>query len=396
MTRSEWSLIALLGTAFLISRYDFALMSLALPDIQRDLGIAEQELGQFVGYTRLGALAALPLALLADFAGRRRLLMATIAGFTACTIGTAFAQTPEQFILLQTIARAFTSADEILSAIMILEMVATARRGIAIGILAAFGGLGDGLASAAYPLSTYFEDGWRTLYLLAAIPILPLIYARRFLKESVKFAAAQSTGLNIFSAAKQMLRDKKRMVAVVALAITYHLPISAGLAFMSKYLQESCSYSSGNVALLFLIGGSVALTGNLLGGYLTDKIGRRIGFAFFSIILCAGFHGFYGASCQIAPYAWVVALTGVFATHAIFLTITGELFPTIGRVTVSAICQAFAAIALVAGLFLESQLYTLLGSHAAAITFLLPSFLIAAFIALTMVPETGSKELTEI
>jgi len=83
MTKSEWGLIALLGTAFLISRYDFALMSLALPDIQKDLGIAEQDLGEFVGYTRLGALAALPLALLADFAGRRRLLLVTLAGFTA-------------------------------------------------------------------------------------------------------------------------------------------------------------------------------------------------------------------------------------------------------------------------------------------------------------------------
>ncbi len=396
MTKSEWGLIALLGTAFLISRYDFALMSLALPDIQKDLGIAEQDLGQFVGYTRLGALAALPLALLADFAGRRRLLMVTIAGFTACTVGTAFAQTPEQFIILQTTARAFTSADEILSAIMILEMVATARRGIAIGILAAFGGLGDGLASAAYPLSTYFEDGWRTLYLLAAVPILPLIYARRFLKESVKFTAAQTSGLNLIAAGRQMMQDKKRMAAVIALAIAYHLPISAGLAFMSKYLQESCCYSSGNVALLFLIGGSIALTGNLLGGFLTDKIGRRIGFAFFSTMLSAGFYGFYGASCQVAPYAWVIALTCVFATHAIFLTITGELFPTIGRVTMSAISQAFAATALVAGLFLESQLYVLLGSHATAITYLLPSFLIAALIALTLVPETGSKELTEV
>jgi len=164
---------------------------------------------------------------------------------------------------------------------MVLEMVTTARRGIAIGILAAFGGLGDGLASAAYPLSTYFENGWRTLYLLAAIPILPLIYARRFLKESVKFTAAQTSGLNLLAAGRQMLQDKKRMAAVIALAIAYHLPISASLAFMSKYLRDSCSYSSSNVALLFLIGGSIALPGNLFGGFLTDKVGRRIGVCLF-------------------------------------------------------------------------------------------------------------------
>lgn len=43
-TGDEWRLILLLGTAFLISRYDFTLLALALPDIQRDLGVAERNL----------------------------------------------------------------------------------------------------------------------------------------------------------------------------------------------------------------------------------------------------------------------------------------------------------------------------------------------------------------
>lgn len=64
-TGSEWSLILLLGTAFLVSRSDFALLGLALPDIQRDLGVREDQLGAFIAYARLGAVAALPLALMA-------------------------------------------------------------------------------------------------------------------------------------------------------------------------------------------------------------------------------------------------------------------------------------------------------------------------------------------
>ena len=140
-TRHEWGLIALLGTAFLVSRYDFSLLSLALPNIQRDLGVSESELGPFLAYARLGAVAALPLAIMADRIGRRRLLLFTILGFSICSVATAFAQSWSSFAALQFLARAFTAADEMISVVVILEEIATKRRGWAVGILAAFGGL---------------------------------------------------------------------------------------------------------------------------------------------------------------------------------------------------------------------------------------------------------------
>lgn len=149
----------MLGTAFLVSRYDFSLLNLALPAIQRDLAVREEQVGAFIAYARLGAVAALPLAAMADRVGRRQLLLLTILGFTACSVATAFVSTWQQFAALQFAARAFTATDEMLSAVVVLEEVAARRRGWAIGVLAAMGGLGDGLAGALYPAAGLLPGG---------------------------------------------------------------------------------------------------------------------------------------------------------------------------------------------------------------------------------------------
>jgi predicted metalloprotease len=82
LTRTQWSLLGLLGLTLQINHYDFALLSLALPQIQAGLGVPEERLGGVMASVRLGVVPAILLAFLADRVGRRRLLIATILGFT--------------------------------------------------------------------------------------------------------------------------------------------------------------------------------------------------------------------------------------------------------------------------------------------------------------------------
>lgn len=396
-TGSEWSLILLLGTAFLVSRYDFALLGLALPDIQRDLGVREDQLGAFIAYARLGAVAALPLALMADRMGRRRLLIATIAGFTFCSLATAFVSTWQQFAALQFAARAFTAADEMLSVVVVLEEVAARRRGWAVGVLAAMGGIGDGLAAALYPLADQMPGEWRALYVLAAVPLLLLAYVRRSLKETLRFETAASSGaLGLGAVAEAIAARPRRFAALVALSLSYHLPISAALSLMSKHLQGSFGYTPGQVALLFIGAGSFALTGNLFGGALADRLGRRNSLAIACIVLAAAFAGFYLGPAWSASVMWLVALTSFFASHAIFLAISGEAFPTVSRATIATLMIAVGALSSAIGLFAEGWLYERLESHEGAIAALLPAFILAALVARMALPETGQHELEDL
>src|SRR5215831_736183 len=74
----QWRVFGISTTAGFFDNYDSALLSLALRQIQRGLGIAEAQLGAILSLIRLGYLASLLLSPLADIFGRRKLLLYTI------------------------------------------------------------------------------------------------------------------------------------------------------------------------------------------------------------------------------------------------------------------------------------------------------------------------------
>ena len=76
-TQRQWRVFGISTTAGFFDNYDGALLSLALKQIQRGLGIAEGSLGAMLSLIRLGYLGSLFISPLADVFGRRRLLLYT-------------------------------------------------------------------------------------------------------------------------------------------------------------------------------------------------------------------------------------------------------------------------------------------------------------------------------
>src|SRR5215470_19012673 len=81
----QWRVFGISTTAGFFDNYDTALLSLALKQIQRGLGIAEARLGATLSLIRMGYLMSLALSPLADVFGRRQLLLYTIVSDTTST-----------------------------------------------------------------------------------------------------------------------------------------------------------------------------------------------------------------------------------------------------------------------------------------------------------------------
>lgn len=393
---ADKKLLLLLGAAFFICNYDMTVLSLALPDLQQSFGIAEEDLGKVMGAARLGALPAIFFALLSDRIGRRRLLIVTLLGLSVATGASGLARSTEEFIALQFCARLFTTAEEILSVIYVLEMLPARHRGWGVGFLAAMGGLGSGFASLLYGMVDYLPGGWRALYMIAALPILYIAWLRRLLPETVMFERNASGGLPVifWQPVLEIFRSHRPEITAIALiALAFWFQITATLGFMSKYLQEIHGYAPQQVSLLFIVAGSLAILGNVAAGSISDRIGRRLTLVAALVVNCAAVIVFYNSAGFLLPLAWIAALFSFFAVDVMVNAVSGELFPTGCRSTASTlrmICVMFAA---VAGLAVEGSLFSALGTHAAALSLMSLSSLLAVPVVAVMLRETSNTEL---
>ena len=121
--------LRLVALGMVFENYDIGLVNSALPQIADDLAISTQDTGFFLGAIRLGGFLTILMVPFADRLGRRRVFLASLIGMSLGTFATAFVQTPEQFVAVQLITRAFMLAGAAL-AVVIASAVNNLMKGI--------------------------------------------------------------------------------------------------------------------------------------------------------------------------------------------------------------------------------------------------------------------------
>ncbi len=394
---ADKKLLLLLGVAFFVGQYDMTILGLALPDIQNSFDISEQSLGKVIAIAKVGSIPALFLALLSDRIGRRSMLMFTLLGLSIATGATGFARTTEEFIAAQFLARVFSTAEEIIAVIYVLELLPVMYRGWGVGFLAAMGGIGAGLASLLYGAVEFLPGGWRALYVIAALPILYLAWLRRLMPESTMFNryAGGNEAASFWQPFVAVFNSHRgQMIAIGLIAAAFWFHIAATMNFMSKYLQEAHDYAPQEISLLYIVAGTLAIMGNVTAGRISDRIGRRPTLTAGLLVNCLAVITFYNSSGLLLPLAWTALLFSFFAVEVMVNTISGELFPTSCRSTASTLRMICAVVAGVAGLTIEGSLYTFLGSHSAALSVMTLTSLLAVPIVALVLRETAGTQLS--
>jgi MFS family permease len=394
----QWRVFGISTTAGFFDNYDSALLSLALKQIQRGLGIADARLGATLSLIRLGYLASLALSPLADIFGRRQLLLYTIVGYTIFTGISAIAPDTASFVGAQFVARAFSGAEATVSLVILAEEVDAAVRGWALGMQGALSISGYGLAAIVFGMIRIIPFGWRGLYALALLPLILIIPLRRILPESRRFERVRHAQQpSIFTPLRTMFSSyPNRLVSIFAVVFGGSIAGGAVGFFMPKYLQEVHHWSPARVSSLYVFGGALGIIGNIVAGRISDRFGRRVTgplFIAMEAILAYELYTIHSGAIVILWIGWLFCDQAGMTVTAAY---SAELFPTSFRAAAAGALYVARYSGGALGLLGEGVLYGLTGSHWSAIRSLTFCWLCSAALMYLLFPETARRELEEI
>jgi MFS family permease len=389
--RSIWPLLFVVGTAFMASRYDFQLSTLALPQFQATFGYDSQTSILIGTIAKIGAIPAVVLTFMADRIGRKPLFLWAIIGFSLSALVVALAHNAFMLTIGLFLTRLFTMVDELLAVVLLAEAAPPKARAWMLGLLSFLGAAGDGSALIAYGNFADQPDAWRWMYAAGAVPAVLSIFWRLGLPESAAFEASRGQkGPDPFAT----IAANKKPVLLIGLAyFLFWLPISPAISYPSQYLQTEGGWTPSAVATISFLAGVIGLVGTFLGGFLADRLGRKPVAIVATLICVLGLSGVYlNKEANLIGITLSVGFVAWFAATVAMRALMTELIPTSARATVAGTSEIGSTSGAVVGGGLVALLIPILGGIGPSILAILPMVLVA-MIAIWFLPETKGKAI---
>jgi MFS family permease len=366
--------------------FDGSLLVLALPAVAADFHAGVPALANLASLLQVGVVIGLPLAVLSDRLGRRRMLALAVAGFSIADVASAAAPSLLWLALARTLAVAFETVAASVATALVVEESPAAGRGVAVAALTLAGGAGAGLTTIAYPL---IAPNWRLLYLAGAAGLVAAAVMAAALPESRAWTASAAEVAPVTRLWRPPWR--RRLAVVLAVAALGGLLYDPAGVFVALFASRELGLGPGAISAVYAASGIVAIPAILLGGYLSDRHGRRLpGTCLAALAAISTAVTFSGT--RPAFVAGNLAWSGLgSAAGPVISAWFGELFPTRSRASSLGLDAVAGAVGAVAGLQLLSVLEPRVGLGpgilAAGAAALAGAFLLLAL------PETRGREL---
>jgi putative MFS transporter len=398
LNRSHYVLLGLVASATFFEGYDFILLNLVLPLIQKQFNITLQTASLAVSAIAVGTIVAFFVIQLGDRFGRRPLLLYTVVGYTICTALTAASSGIILFVIFQFLGRVFLVAEWGLAAVIIAEEFPAKHRAWGIGLVQAVAGIGGVVGSALFPIVETSPLGWRAMYLLGLIPLVVVFFLRRGMRETRRFREVKAAGADGSSFNAVLAPEYRRKLIIVALMWAFmYLTYTAVFTFWTTFAMQERGWTVTQVSRTVAVSYTLGLTGFLVAGKLLDVWGRRpTSITFFILGAASSVWGFTAPSSLMG-----VALIFVAFFNTAFLTLcstyTTELFPTHVRSGAAAWTNnTLGRLGMVLAPLAVGQLALVLGGVGNAVAAMAVFALVNAGLVFFFLPETRRKELEDI
>ncbi|HEV8535618.1 MAG TPA: MFS transporter [Candidatus Limnocylindria bacterium] len=251
-----------------------SLLSPLLPLIRSAFGLTYGESGLAVSAFSLSAgLANAPWGVLADRWGSRTVIVGGLFLMGSVSVALATAGGYWQLLAFLVLMGIVSGSYHGPTAALIARTFSPRVRGAAMGMHITGGHLSFFAAPAVAGFLAQASGTWRTPYLLFAVA--PIAFGALLWFVAPRVQERTAPGGQRFAAFREIANVFRDVGPIVSLSIVFQFGLAAVLAFLAVYFVESRGLSVSTAALLFGIPQLVGVIGAPLGGWLSDRLGRR-------------------------------------------------------------------------------------------------------------------------
>ena len=347
--------LILVQAGWVFAGMDYTIYSSALPLILSDLKISILTGGIIFFLSLQGTwVGSLVVPIVADYLGRRRVMMGNILLYALTTGAVAFAATNWYLTLARFLVNFGIGAEQPVGATYISERWNPKTRARAMGFMQS--GFAIGLLLASLLLATVGAAyGWRVLFLIGALPALLVVGFRFWLPESKVWeehrelvrAGKVKEEQRGFSLAQLFTPSLRKATLVGTILLLAGNAAGGGiLAWAPTFLKISRGLDISSVGWFGVVEALGLLVGYNLAGVVSDWTSRRVSlmlaFALGIVSLIA-----FGVVTNLALLAVAIFLVGASlgGQFGNFITYLSEMFPTAARATGVGWCMGIGLVA---------------------------------------------------
>jgi MFS family permease len=317
---------------------DVQMYSFVIPALIATWGITRGEAGVLsTAASLVSAIGGWIAGWMADRFGRVRTLQLAILWFAVFTFLSGLAQNYEQLFVARALLGLGFGGEWAAGAVLLGESMRAEHRGKALGIMQAGWAVGWAMATILYAVFFSYlpqATAWRALFLVGIAPAVLVFFVRRYVEEPPVYLESKAKLAALGDRPSVLEIFKPPLLRITLLGGLMGTGAQGGYYAVMTWLPDFLRNERG----LSVIGStgylaapiSGAFCGYLSGGFLSDRIGRRLQFVIFAIgagIVAVSYTSFsFGnAAMLILGFPLGFFASGVFSAMGAFYT---EHFPT--------------------------------------------------------------------
>jgi SHS family lactate transporter-like MFS transporter len=256
-----------------LDAFDFFLVTYTLTAIAKEFGRPDKAIALSLTITLMfRPVGAFIFGLMADRFGRKLPLMIDLVFYSIVEVATGLVHSYAAFLVLRALFGIGMGGEWGVGASLAMEKAPRHRRGILSGILQEGYACGNLLAAVCF-FFVFPRWGWRPMFFIGGIPALLALYVRSFVKESEVWERTHHTDWRAYG--RGLLSHMPLFFYLFVLMMMMNFVSHGTQDMYPTFLKRDWHFTPQRVAIVSAIANVGAITGGILFGLYSDRMGRR-------------------------------------------------------------------------------------------------------------------------